>query len=171
MSIDQFGNRYFTADETCELLYARPESDIATIEMLDPEEYTRAVREMVLDWSLPIKYTPTVSRTIEDFDRTQQTRWFMPDAYKNIDIAQFVLDLCNGEAELQRVGQELLLFQERDMFDFLRMMKYIVDVCRENSVVLGVGRGSSVASFVLYLLGVHQINSLHYDLDIAEFLK
>jgi len=34
-----------------------------------------------------------------------------------------------------------------------------------------VGRGSSVASYCLYLLGVHKINSLKFDLDIKEFLK
>ena len=42
---------------------------------------------------------------------------------------------------------------------------------RKNSVLWGLGRGSSVASYVLYLLGVHRINSLYYDLDIKEFLK
>jgi len=40
-----------------------------------------------------------------------------------------------------------------------------------NRVIWGVGRGSSVASFVLYKLGVHRINSLHYNLDVGEFLR
>jgi DNA polymerase III alpha subunit len=47
----------------------------------------------------------------------------------------------------------------------------MVTVCKENNIVLGVGRGSSVASYVLYLLGVHRVDSLKYDLDIKEFLK
>jgi DNA polymerase III alpha subunit len=34
-----------------------------------------------------------------------------------------------------------------------------------------VGRGSSVASYVLYLLGVHRIDSMFYDLDPSEFLR
>jgi DNA polymerase III alpha subunit len=57
------------------------------------------------------------------------------------------------------------------MFDLLRYLKYFVDTMRKNSVLWGLGRGSSVASYVLYLLGVHRINSLYYDLDIKEFLK
>jgi DNA polymerase III alpha subunit len=42
---------------------------------------------------------------------------------------------------------------------------------RKNNILWGVGRGSSVASFVLYLIGIHRINSLFYNLPIEEFLK
>jgi DNA polymerase III alpha subunit len=82
-----------------------------------------------------------------------------------------VLNQCTTDAELQRVADELMLFQERDLFDLLRWLKYFVDTMRANKVVWGVGRGSSVASYVLYLIGVHKINSMYYDLDISEFLK
>jgi DNA polymerase III alpha subunit len=95
----------------------------------------------------------------------------MPKEYHDMDIAQFVLDQCQDDSELQRAGQELLLFQERDMFDLLKYLKYLVDTMRDNNIVWGVGRGSSVSSFVLYLLGVHKVNSLYYDLSIEEFLK
>jgi DNA polymerase III alpha subunit len=63
------------------------------------------------------------------------------------------------------------MYQERDLFDLLRYLKYLVDVMNDNQVIWGVGRGSSVASYVLYKLGVHRIDSLHYDLDPAEFLR
>ena len=63
------------------------------------------------------------------------------------------------------------MFQERDLFNLLRYLKYLVDTMTENRLIWGVGRGSSVASFVLYKLGVHRINSLHYELDPAEFLR
>ena len=95
----------------------------------------------------------------------------MPQQYKDMDIAQFVLEQCQDDSELQRAGMELLLFQERDMFDLLKYLKYLVDTMRENNIVWGVGRGSSVSSFVLYLIGIHKINSLYYDLSIEEFLK
>ena len=95
----------------------------------------------------------------------------MPEKYKQLDIAKYLLDLCRTDAELQRVGQELLLYQERNMFDLLRFLCYIVDTMRDKDIVWGVGRGSSVASYVLYLIGVHKIDSLYYDLDIAEFLR
>jgi DNA polymerase III alpha subunit len=81
------------------------------------------------------------------------------------------LDQCTNEAELQRAGEELILFQERNMFVLLQYLKYLVDTMRKHNIVWGVGRGSSVASFVLFLLGVHRINSLYYDLSIDEFIK
>ncbi len=57
------------------------------------------------------------------------------------------------------------------MFDLLRYLVYLVDVMKQNQVIWGVGRGSSVASYVLYLLGVHRIDSMFYDLDVTEFLR
>jgi DNA polymerase III alpha subunit len=109
--------------------------------------------------------------TVEEFDQTNQRNWLMPDQYKNLDIAEHVLNLCRSEAALQRVGEELLLYQERDLFSLLRYLKFLVDIMKQNNLIWGVGRGSSVASYVLYLLGVHRIDSLHYNLDIAEFLR
>jgi DNA polymerase III alpha subunit len=63
------------------------------------------------------------------------------------------------------------MFVQYGMYDLLVYLKYLVDTMRAHNVVWGVGRGSSVASFVLYKMGVHRINSLYYDLDPAEFLK
>jgi DNA polymerase III alpha subunit len=111
------------------------------------------------------------TETLEEFDRRLQQIWHMPKQYKDMDIAQYVLSLCNTDAELQRCGQELLLFQERELFDLLRFLKYLVDTMTANSVIWGVGRGSSVASYVLYKLGVHRIDSMFYDLDPHEFLR
>jgi DNA polymerase III alpha subunit len=95
----------------------------------------------------------------------------MPEQYKNMDIAKYVLDQCKNEAELQRAGEELIIFQEKNMFTLLQYLKYLVDTMRQHNIIWGVGRGSSVASFVLFLIGVHKINSLYYDLDISEFIK
>jgi hypothetical protein len=106
-----------------------------------------------------------------EFDHNCQSRWYMSDQYQTMDIAEHVLSLCDTDAELQRCGEELLLFQERDLFNLLRYLKYLVDVMTQNHLIWGVGRGSSTASFVLYKLGVHQINSMYYDLDPAEFLR
>jgi len=50
-------------------------------------------------------------------------------------------------------------------------MFYLVDFMRENKIVWGVGRGSSTASFVLYLIGIHKINPIQFQLDWREFLR
>lgn len=109
--------------------------------------------------------------TVEEFDALKQNSWHMPDEYRHMDIAEYILGLCDSDAKLQRCGQELLLFQERNLFDLLRYLKYLVDTLRANNMIWGVGRGSSVASYVLYLLGVHRIDSMFYDLDPNEFLR
>jgi len=97
--------------------------------------------------------------------------WNMPDEYKSLDIEEYLLNKCSAEIETDRVEIELQEFKRREMYDVLRFLKYLVDMCRKNKIVLGVGRGSSVASYCLYLLGVHKIDSLKYKLDISEFLK
>jgi hypothetical protein len=109
--------------------------------------------------------------SVPDWDSVRQQHWHMPASYAVMDIAAHVLGLCKTDAELQRAGHELMLYQERGLFNLLRYLKYLVDVMIENHVIWGVGRGSSVASYVLYLLGVHRINSMFYDLDVGEFLR
>lgn len=119
-----------------------------------------------------VKYNDLVEQMpTQEFDHRNQQRWFMPEQYQQLDIAQHVLSLCNSDQELQRVGQELLMYQERNLFDLLRYLKYLVDVMSDHHLIWGVGRGSSVASYVLYKLGVHRIDSLYYDLDPTEFLR
>lgn len=109
--------------------------------------------------------------TQEVFDTVQRQNWHMPDRYKQLDIAEYVLNLCTTDAELQRCGHELMLYQERGLFNLLRFLTYLVDIMRENRVIWGVGRGSSVSSYVLYKLGIHRIDSMFYDLDVEEFLR
>ena len=53
----------------------------------------------------------------------------------------------------------------------MQFLIYFVDTIRANNVVWGVGRGSSVSSFCLFLIGVHKINPLLYNLDYREFLR
>jgi DNA polymerase III alpha subunit len=117
-----------------------------------------------------IKYADS-SESIEQFDQRLQSNWHMPDEYQNLDIAKWVLDQCQTDSERQRVGEELLLYLDRNLFKLLQYLKYLVDTMRKHGIVWGVGRGSSVASYVLYLIGVHKIDSLFYDLDIEEFLR
>lgn len=143
-----------------------------------------ALKNVIVDQSLDLtKFPDTLdpvpelqtqrfhSCSVPEFHEMKQRQWFMPEEYKKLDIAEYVLGLCSTQEQLQRVGAELLSFQEHDLFDLLRYLKYLVDTMRENSVIWGVGRGSSVASYVLYLLGVHRIDSMFYNLDHREFLR
>ena len=170
MKYDQYGQTYTTSSELCDLLYKNPALDISLFQVEDSIEYNRCVAELHAELDLLDSYH-NISQTVEEFDDILQKNWRMPPEYKQLDIAEYVLGLCKEEHELQRVGQELLLYQDRNLFDLLRYLKYLVDTLRKNNVVWGVGRGSSVASYVLFLLGIHKIDSLYYNLDVDEFLK
>ena len=168
MKSDIYGQQIFNENELC-LLYLQDPLRTIKHAFVDKDINFNDILQLENTPKL-IKYTdPKLS--VEDFDNNNQSKWHLPSEYYNMDIAKYVLDKCTSEAELQRAGDELIKFQERDMFDLLRYLKYLVDTMRENNIVWGVGRGSSVSSFVLYLIGIHKINSLYYDLDIEEFLK
>lgn len=122
----------------------------------------------------PFPIVHTFEQTIDnikEFDAKNQEQWFMGEYYKEIDIAKWLVERCTTQEELDRVAQELILFVQHDMMDVLKYLKYLVDTMRYHNIVWGVGRGSSVASYCLYLIGVHKINSIKYKLDIHEFLK
>jgi DNA polymerase III alpha subunit len=174
MKYDKYGQAHCNTNELCDLLYKNPDLDLGLFYVDDSANYNNSVNQLYAEFPklqayLPLDYKEEVP--VELFDHIQQQSWNMPEEYKTLDIAQYILDLCKTEAELQRVGEELLLYQERDLFNLLRYLKYFVDTMRKNNILWGLGRGSSVASYVLYLLGVHKINSMYYDLPVEEFLK
>ena len=172
MKYDNFGQAYVSSTELCEILYTNPDLDLGQFFVEDWDQYNTAVKTTFADLSLVKEYHPYPAEYAADvFHNTKQSLWSMPDEYKNLDIAKWLLDRCTTEVELQRVGKELLLYQERNLFPLLKQLKYVIDIWRSNNIVWGVGRGSSVASYVLYLIGVHRINSIYYDLDIEEFLR
>jgi DNA polymerase III alpha subunit len=96
--------------------------------------------------------------------------WFIPNNYCP-NLTEMLYGMCETNDQRDRVSQELELYIKHGMYDVLHVMKYIVDTLRNNNVVWGVGRGSSVSSYVLYLIGVHKIDSIKYKLPIEEFFK
>ena len=138
--------------------------NIDVIDQYNRAKHTNADRIALLEQLID----PAVS--LSEFDATNQADWFMPDEYKNMDIEEFLVEQC-PEQNYERIIKELELFRQHNMMDLLKYLKYLVDTLRENKVMWGVGRGSSVASYCLYLIGVHKVDSVKYDLDIHEFLK
>ena len=171
MKTDHLGQMIFSEDD-CVNMLMRGQSILDGM-LVDATVDLETAALVLEDVPTFIRYNELVvqAMSVEDFDHENQGRWLMPDEYKQLDIAEYVLSLCESEAALQRVGEELLLYQARDLFDLLKYLKFLVDVMQKNNLIWGVGRGSSVSSYVLYLLKIHRIDSLHYNLDIAEFLR
>jgi DNA polymerase III alpha subunit len=124
---------------------------------VDVSRYVDRLTTEHLDYPIPPK-------------QIDKSNWLIPQEYKSMDIESYLVDICPKE-NYDRLIEELELYRSHKLVPVLRIMKYIVDTLRKNNIVWGVGRGSSVASYVLFLLGVHKIDSVKYDLPIEEFFK
>lgn len=170
MQLDKFGIPIYNSHDlikaiyqgctTISSAYVEPTSE-------DIQKYNSYAAEFGLE---PLPLHQTLNVDISEFDSIMQNQWNMPEEYKTLDIEGFLVNECPKE-NYQRLIEELQEFRARNMLDLLRWLKYFVDTCRANNIVWGVGRGSSVASYVLFLIGVHKIDSLKYNLDWHEFLR
>jgi DNA polymerase III alpha subunit len=105
--------------------------------------------------------------------------WNFGKSYQQIDVEDFVLECLEQEIQhfskseqsvrIKRTIKELELFKQHSFMTVLKLMVFIIDVFEQQNIVWGVGRGSSVSSYVLYLIGVHDIDSVEYNLPIEDF--
>ena len=170
MRLDKFGNPVFNSEDIFNALYEGKKEEIKNLTVESSHEIFNEIKnlESVAEFEF-IKFVEQFD-DILDYDQSLQKNWFMPEEYKIMDIAEHITSICPDEA-LDRVAEELGEFQNRNMFDLLKWLKYFVDTCEKENILWGVGRGSSVSSYVLYLLGVHNIDSIKYNLDWREFLR
>ena len=100
-----------------------------------------------------------------------RSEWFLPPEWAGLDVESHALSKCRTKKERRRVRTEMAMYRERGMEDVLRFLAFFVDRVERDGNFIGVGRGSSVASYVLRLLGVHRVDSIAHDLPIEEFLR
>lgn len=103
--------------------------------------------------------------------------WNLPEKYLMMDLDAFLLSLSDKIAHddlydkrLQRFSVEIYVYKQLKLDDVLRMLIYVVEVMTEKNVVWGVGRGSSCSSYLLYLMGLHEVDCVLYDIDLSDFL-
>jgi DNA polymerase III alpha subunit len=170
VKIDRYGRVSITEQEAFNALYSGKLRTLNGVSIIGDIEKYNLARQHNAD-PLPA-LTPQDILNIDPtlFDQQNHAEWFMPEEYKQLDIEEFLISQCPPE-NYDRLVKELKLFHQHNMITLLQYLKYLVDTMRANNVVWGVGRGSSVASYALYLLGVHKIDSIKYELDIHEFLK
>jgi DNA polymerase III alpha subunit len=107
--------------------------------------------------------------------------WQLPDEYRDLDLTLRVVDdLDRLTKELNytsletthacaRIAKEMIEINRRGMQEFMRTVVYVLDTFRKNGVVWGVGRGSSCASYILFVLGLHAVDCLRLDVPLEEF--
>ena len=175
MKLNNVGEPVFTSKDLIKEIYKGNLDLISSSQIdlndLDYMSYLEFIENNNLhDWPVPHPYFEE-NKDIKSFDSSMQNKWYMSNDYTSFDIEDYLYSLCNTEKELNRVKEELYLYNTHNMLPLLRFLKYLVETMRENNILWGVGRGSSVASYCLYLLGVHKIDSIKYELDIKEFLR
>ena len=166
---NEHGDVIFTEDDAIDLLYTNPDFDISKLFFEDTAKYDAALKELGID--LPKIHKTPDRGPLKEFDHKNCEQWHMPESYYQINVLQWLLERCQTDEERMRVQLEYDLFEKKKFIKVLQFLIYFVDTLRANNIVWGVGRGSSVASFCLFLIGVHKINPLLYNLDITEFLR
>lgn len=91
--------------------------------------------------------------------------WLIPDIYLNLDLTKYFTKLSSHP----RVLEELEQVNKYDFEYGLKTIIYVVDKLNEEKILYGVGRGSACASYLLYLIGLHQVDPLKYDIPFTEF--
>lgn len=109
--------------------------------------------------------------------------WNLPLSILSIDLESILnqrlidvaleQDLSDTEIKdrVDRVAHEFKEYQEFDLMPVLHAIFFIINSFEENNIVWGVGRGSSVSSYILYLMRVHDVDSVKYELDFSEFMR
>ena len=170
MRLDKYSNPVFNEQDLFDAIYNGYQ--FSADDTLLVTERSNSIKQ--LETQLGFKFLEPYETHFEiaDYYMACQSNWNMPDEYKNLDIESWIREQSPpDDIYYTRVTEELSAFKERNMIDLLKWLKYFVDTCNKNNVVWGVGRGSSVASYILYLIGVHHIDSIKYNLEWQEFLR
>lgn len=170
LTVDKYGNSILTVDDCVQLLINGKPVDLTFVNNPDEVDLFNRHAERLTGHSESL-LNPIEGISVEDYHAGLSSVWFMPDKYRDIDVTEYLLNKAVTEEEVKRIRLELGLFDERGLFPLLRFLIYLVDFLRSKNIVWGVGRGSSVSSYCLYLIGVHKVDSIKYDLSIEEFLK
>lgn len=171
--MDDLGRVVMTSDGLSELVMRQqPISGLLSEECDDTIKYNKYSQNLTNDGL--ILYTDEIAnQTAEEFDSTATLSWNTPKEYQITDeeLAIWLFERCSGDLEYDRVLLELNMYEERGLYPLLKHLIYLVENFRKNGIVWGVGRGSSVSSFVLYLIGIHKVDPIKYELNIKDFLK
>jgi len=173
MNVNEYGQVFFDTHETIEQLYAENNISKFVDNQQEITKHNVFAKHFEIDEIIPL------DKPIEsafEFHKQLADKWNMPEHYKQLDIESFLAHKLQSlnlseDCYIEILSNELDEFRTRNMINLLKFLIYLIDVCKKNDIVTGVGRGSSVASLVLYLIGIHHIDPIKYNLNYKEFLR
>lgn len=152
------------ANDLMELMYQEKASTLTTHDTTLLDSYNKGCEALGIDKQFQsTEYPATIKEALH--------KWNMPEEYNVMDLEQYFAEKVYTTEQINRVITELDLFRKNDMETMLKFMIYLVDIMKEQNIVWGVGRGSSVSCYLLFLVGLHSVDSLKYNLDMKEFFK
>ena len=106
--------------------------------------------------------------------------WQVPEPYLSLDLEEYIWEcmrvhmpqdytLAQQEQAIKRIEDELKEVETRGMTQFFRTIVYILARMHNEKVVWGVGRGSSCASYLLFLMGLHVVDCVKFQVPMEEF--
>lgn len=102
---------------------------------------------------------------------TPDFTWKIPEEYLKLDLDSMILEKARalGSSYESRAQQELIEIQKRNLGSLFRTLVYVIDTLKDTKTLWGVGRGSSCASLVLFILGLHKVDPVRFNIPLEEF--
>jgi len=171
LKVNKYGQALLSSENLRELLLQGKNISHLNVLTDDEIELFQEYQSTLLPEVITFLEPPEEKLTFDEFHEKSADEWIFPLIYQQLDVHKWLLEKCKSQEEINRVNEEYTLYEARGLIMLLRLFIFLVDYMRKNNFVWGVGRGSSVSSYILYLIGVHRVNALKYRLDIKDYLK
>ena len=120
-----------------------------------------------------IENTNKVADMVEDFELDYSFKYsqFLSDAADVIREKCYkkIQDVPNFDEYVDRIEEELEVFEKQDMFNFMLFMAEVKKFSNDNNIPVGPGRGSVTGSLVAYLLGITDVNPMVWGTSFPRF--
>jgi DNA polymerase III alpha subunit len=179
MIYNDYGHQVYKELDLIDLLITGDNIDGCVCELSDNiTQFIKSNEDVCAPTTISIYTQPSTSPF--DYHQPYVLDYQIPDEYKTFDLVKYIFDKVEEKSKsfsydieiaYTRIEQELELFYAHDLENYVRSIVFIIDSLSKNNIIHGCGRGSSVASFILFLIGVHYVDPIKYDINISEFLR
>ena len=179
MIVNEYGQVNFDTQEVIDKFYAQEWNTVDVL--LEKTDELQKFNEHCNQFEIEaINQVSKPTNDVLQFHADLSSRWNMPKEYKAMDILAFLTQQLQEKTNASQEYTEYFMDEldawktfmgtegSNDLFKFLH---YLIATCKTHDIVTGVGRGSSVSSLILYLLGVHYVDPVKYKLNYKEFLR
>lgn len=120
------------------------------------------IADMVLPWNM--KVAPSLPHTGVDTERV------LSDALKSA-LKEDVLLKGQQKTRVDRLKYEFHMLKTKGFLDYIYILWDIVKWARGQGIAIGPGRGSGGGSYLLYLLGITEVDPIEFGLIFERFIN